>query len=387
MSSLRGGLPPKALILGGGGMGLATAWGFLRRGWRVELVEQAAIPNELGSSVDEARLIRATYGHELGYAAMIQEAYQAWNLLWAELGRPLYHNAGVLARLGDGADDWGRASLATIQALGLPHSIHDGRDLVARWPHLRFDPQEEWVYQEEGGVLYARQIVKELAGLLRTGGAILRDHCRAVAVDPEHATITLADGAVLTGDRLVVAAGPWTSKLLPALAGSAKPSLQMSLPVIPPDDLAAAWSSSPVLLDIENGLYLSPPTPETGMKAGDHRFTLAGDPDGERQADPAVVAGIRDIVLARVADSAGYRFGEPRLCFYTVDPQERFRLTPIGARGWAMTGFSGHGFKFVACLGLRLSQAIAEDHEPAIVTAWGAGLGAVSAGNGDRFGP
>jgi len=387
MTAGRAAVLPKALILGGGAMGLSTAWGFLRHGWRVELVEQAAIPNELGSSVDEARLIRATYGSEIGYAAMVAEAYEAWDLLWAEIGRPLYHQTGVLARLGDQEDGWGRTSLATIRALGLPHRIRTGRDLAASWPHLRFDPDEEWLHQQEGGVLYARRIVAGLADILRAGGAVLRQHSRAVAVDPDRASITLADGEVLTGDRLIVAAGPWTSKLLQDLAGHATPSLQMSLPILPPAGLDSAWAATPVMLDIENGLYLAPPTPESALKAGDHRFSLAGDPDGARLAAPEIVAAICEIVLARVSHPEAYRFGEPRLCFYTVDPQERFRLIPTGDRGWAMTGFSGHGFKFAACLGLRLSQAIAEEREPAMLTAWGAGLGAIGEQIGDRIGP
>jgi len=387
MNAVKGTVLPKALVLGGGAMGLCTAWGFLRRGWRVELVEQGAIPNELGSSVDEARLIRATYGSEIGYAAMVAEAYEAWDLLWSELGRPLYHQTGVLARLGDEDAGWGRTSLATIRALGLPHRIRTGRELAACWPHLRFGPDEEWLHQQEGGVLYARRIVAGLAQVLRAGGAVLREHCRAMAVDTDQASITLADGEVLTGDRLIVAAGPWTSKLLPELAGHATPSLQMSLPIIPPVGLESAWAATPVMLDIDNGLYLAPPTPESALKAGDHRFSLAGDPDGERLAVPEIVAGIRETVLGRVTHPKEYRFGEPRLCFYTVDPQERFRLMPIGGRGWVMTGFSGHGFKFAACLGLRLSQAIAEEREPAMLTAWGAGLGVVSEVIGDRIGP
>ena len=52
----------KAIIVGGGVMGLGTAWGLVREGHQVELFEQGALPNPLASSVDEHRLIRHPYG-------------------------------------------------------------------------------------------------------------------------------------------------------------------------------------------------------------------------------------------------------------------------------------------------------------------------------------
>ncbi len=48
----------KTIIVGGGIMGLSTAWGLAREGHEVELFEQGALPNPLASSVDEHRLIR-----------------------------------------------------------------------------------------------------------------------------------------------------------------------------------------------------------------------------------------------------------------------------------------------------------------------------------------
>ena len=76
----------KTIIIGGGIMGLATAWGLARQGHDVELFEQGPLPNPLASSMDEHRLIRHPYGTHAGYARMIDEAYAAWDLLWNDLG-------------------------------------------------------------------------------------------------------------------------------------------------------------------------------------------------------------------------------------------------------------------------------------------------------------
>ena len=67
----------KTIIVGGGIMGLSTAWGLAREGHEVELFEQGPLPNPLASSVDQHRLIRHPYGDHAGYARMIDEAFIA----------------------------------------------------------------------------------------------------------------------------------------------------------------------------------------------------------------------------------------------------------------------------------------------------------------------
>ena len=365
----------RAVVLGGGIMGLATAWGLLRRGWAVTLIDQATLPNPLGSSVDEARLIRDAYGAARGYAAMVAEAHQAWATLWTDIGRPLYHQTGVLALLRDGEDDWGRQSIATLDALGAPWRLLDGAAVMARWPHLVSRSTEQWLYQREGGVLLAGAIVQALWGWITAAGVTPCLGIPAVSVDGAGGRVTLADGAVLEGDVVVVAAGPWTSRLLPGLADLARPSLQVSLPMTAPSRLEAAWARTPMLLDIDPdmGFYLVPPTPGSAMKAGDHRFSLTGDPDGPRLPDPDMIAAIRAGVTARLVEPAAHGFGAAKPCFYTVAPGERFHVAPFGPRGWVMTGFSGHGFKFGAVIGLRLADTLTDGLSAEALGSWAAG--------------
>ena len=48
----------RVIVVGGGIMGLACAWALVRRGHQVTLYEQGPLPNPLGSSHDQHRLIR-----------------------------------------------------------------------------------------------------------------------------------------------------------------------------------------------------------------------------------------------------------------------------------------------------------------------------------------
>jgi glycine/D-amino acid oxidase-like deaminating enzyme len=100
----------KVIIVGGGIMGLATAWALARDGQEVQLLEQGPLPNPLASSMDEHRLIRHPYGDNRGYARMIDDAYAAWDLLWGDLGQRLYAPTGTLALTGNG-ETWAARSV------------------------------------------------------------------------------------------------------------------------------------------------------------------------------------------------------------------------------------------------------------------------------------
>src|SRR6476646_6178568 len=139
----------KAIIVGGGVMGLSTAWGLAREGHQVELFEQGALPNPLGSSADEHRLIRHPYGDRTGYARMVDPAFAAWDLLWRDLGLTLYAPTGTLALTGNGAD-WAERSARSLAAIGRPMTELPIYDLRLRFPQLDARGVEHAFWMETG---------------------------------------------------------------------------------------------------------------------------------------------------------------------------------------------------------------------------------------------
>ncbi|NNG03710.1 MAG: FAD-dependent oxidoreductase [Inquilinus sp.] len=364
----------RAIVVGAGIMGLSTAWALSRRGCSAVVVEQHQVPNPLGSSVDQHRLIRYSYGAQASYTAMVADAYAAWDRLWADLGRSLYVDTGTLC-IGAEGHGWLNDSAATLERRGDAVEWLSQTDLARRFPLLRLDPRDRAFLLPSGGVLLATGIVEALARYLPVAGVAIRAGSAAVSVDPERATVTLDNGEILSGDHVVVAAGPWVGRLLPELAGRVTPSRQVLTYLYPPPDQALAWSRMPMVLDIDPafGFYLVPPVGGTLMKVGDHSFSLTGDPDRDRQVADAETASLLEGCARRLAGFDRYRPGEAKSCFYTVEAEERFVVEPIGAAGWVMTGFSGHGFKFGALMGEAVAETLTGDRSPTALPRWAAG--------------
>src|SRR4029453_7955107 len=152
----------KAIVVGGGIMGLATAWALAREGHTVELFEQGPLPNPLASSMDEHRLIRHPYGDHAGYARMIDSAYAAWDLLWRDLGQRLYAATGTLALTGNG-ETWAERSAAVLACIGKRMKELPLDELPRRFPQLDARDVERAFWMDTGGVLFAQDIVTALA--------------------------------------------------------------------------------------------------------------------------------------------------------------------------------------------------------------------------------
>jgi glycine/D-amino acid oxidase-like deaminating enzyme len=365
----------KAIIVGGGIMGLCSAWALRRAGHQIVLYEQGPIPHELGSSWDQHRLIRYTYGAMTGYARMVALAYEAWQRLWADLGRSHYRETGTLVVARDN-DQWVRESRQCLEDMALPLEIWQPDEIARILPFLDLASARFALFTPSGGVLFAERILRDLAGHLRARGVALHAETPVREVDPARASVRLADGRQDFADRLIVAAGPWTARLLPAMAGRITPSRQVAAYLEPPAEQIDVWSKAPMLLDqveaAKGGFYAVPPVGGTPLKVGDHGFSLCGQPDQDREPIGEDIASALAVARTRLAGFDRYRVLGARTCFYSVTEGERFIVEPL-EQAWVLAGFSGHGFKFGAVIGEMLAATLDGARAPAALTDWAAG--------------
>ena len=191
-------------------------------------------------------------------------------------------------------------------------------------------------------------------------------HTDTVIRAPIEAPTLFIDGQKHAFDRIIVAAGGWTGRLLPGL-----------LPLIPKRRVVAWFRPHapidlpPVLcVDNEVGLY-GMPTPDGFYKIGLHSVGDAIDPDRVEEPNAAEAA----LLSAQAAAHLPLHDPEPvamKSCIYTMTPDENFLIAPSpqDARVLAFSCCSGHGFKYAPIYG-EIALDWAEDRDSAELRAFG----------------
>ncbi|WP_170984826.1 FAD-binding oxidoreductase [Roseomonas sp. AR75] len=366
--------PLRVAIVGAGILGLCTAWALARRGHAVTVLEAGKLPNPQASSTDEGRIIRHAYGTMEGYAAMMPAGFAAWRALFAETGADrLVPCRAVYALRAE--SPWEAAVARTQAAAGLGFHRLDAAALDAI-PVLNREGLLRAVEVDGSGMLLARPILEDLLALLPRRGVTLRGGAEVAALAP--GGVRLAAGERLAADAVIVAAGAWAPRLLPEIAEAAglRASLQTLAYLEPPEDLAAAWASAPMLLcrlpgHPTGGVYVLPPRAGTRLKIGDYDSSAPGMPDA--LPDEARRAALLEAGRAAIAGFARHRVLGLRHCLYTMAPEDRFVLRSAGEGAWLASACSGHGFKLAPLMALGLAAALEGAMEPEKLTFWAAG--------------
>jgi sarcosine oxidase len=353
------------IVVGAGIAGLTTAWGLIKRGHQVTVIEQGPIPNPMSASGDQHRLMRRAYGSADGYARLISEAIDGWDMMWADLGVSHYANRGVIA-INQFPGDGGSAFTASMDRGGYPYERIVPEQAAERWPYLDPSTFREAYYAAEGGALLCQRIGAGLGQWLRDHGATLRDNGTVTSIDERQGIVTLATGETLAGDLVVVAAGAWTLKLMPDLIDTLTICRTAVVYLEPPAHLKAAWEASPAIQNVGGGIsgYVLPPIDGTQLKfaAGSNK-RLARDPNANRVAAPGEGERLRDLFSAPFGDVGSYAVTHVVTCAYTFTEDSTF-FTRTRGKTMVVSACSGHGFKFGAAVGLRVAEAVSTgDHE------------------------
>jgi sarcosine oxidase len=157
-------------------------------------------------------------------------------------------------------------------------------------------------------------------------------------------------------DRLVITAGPWASRMVPALGRFAKPERQVLIWTQPLRPEYFRLGAFPVcnLRTSEGHYYAFPVYGVPGFKLGryHHRYEQT-DPDTvDREIHPEDEAVLRDGIRRYFPDADGPTMAM-KTCLFTNSPDEHFILDrhPQHANVAIAAGFSGHGFKFCSVVG------------------------------------
>ena len=359
----------RMVVVGGGVMGLATGCALAAQpDVAVTVLERFQVGHDWASSHGLTRAIRHEYGDAALYTEMVARSLPLWDELARETGRTLYTETGVLT-LGHADDGHTLPGLDVMRAQGLPAERLTGDACRARFPQFRPDDYDAITWNPTGGMLHASECLAALAERLQARGGVLREGARVTRVEPQGdgGRVTLADGAEITADRVVVTAGPWVHDVLPGLRLPVRPTRQQVCYFgdLPRPELFAPERFPVFLVGINQ--YRFPLQGPGWFKIGLHTFGETANPNAGYEADEAQVEAVRDFLRRVIPDAAAGRLALVDRCMYDVTPDEDFILDahPGGAGVILGSGFSGHGFKFGVLIGEVLA-ALALGEAPSV---------------------
>jgi glycine oxidase len=234
-----------AIIIGGGIIGLSSAWTLLQHGWRVTVLDAA--PEAREASWAAAGMLAPH--HEADEAGPLWrlgiDSLQRWPLFVEQLGVKqlgqqsnavdLHVNGGLMPLLDDSDAAAIEKKKNFLSAHRIPVRWLERRELTAAEPAIAATCQGALLLP--GGQVNPRLMCTLLQQALSEHGGVLRYHTAATNITERR--VTLATGEHLDADEVILASGAWTPHLA-ALSGvelSGEPVKGQMLRLRAPDGL------------------------------------------------------------------------------------------------------------------------------------------------------
>lgn len=214
------------VIIGGGVVGLSTAWGLLRRGLRVTVLD-----GDDGSF----RASRGNFGlvwvqskgmNQPRYAQWSQTSAALWGEFAAELGEATGQDLGLEQRGGYDfhfSEDSLEATVAKYEALkeklggDYPFEVLGHNALRKEEPHIGASVVGAILHHQDGHANPLRLLRALAADVRRMGGRVLTGKTVTDVTKADGFRVTCADGSMVEAGKLVLSAGLGAAALGPKL--------------------------------------------------------------------------------------------------------------------------------------------------------------------------
>jgi len=356
------------IVLGLGAAGSATLYQLARRGAKVLGIDRFSPPHVHGSTHGDTRVTRLAIGEGAHYTPLAQRSHQIWRELEAATGTELLTECGGLI-MSSGSEEKSFHGAAffptTVEAArrrNIPHELLDAEQIRRRFPQFAIDDTTRGYFEPSAGFVRPEACIRaELAQAKDNGAGIRLDEpVQKIEQLGNTVRVTTAQGRY-TADRLVVAAGPWLTQLLPELARHFKVYRQVlywfdveaHFADFMPDKFAIfIWE----LPGDGRGIYGFPAIdgPRGGFKISTEHYLETTTPETVARAvtPDEITTMLRELVAPHIK-GVGAECVNAVTCLYTVTKDFGFVIDshPEHDRIIVASPCSGHGFKHSAALG------------------------------------
>jgi glycine/D-amino acid oxidase-like deaminating enzyme len=355
------------IVIGGGVMGMFTAYHASERLARVVVLEQGRIGDPMSASYGRTRSFRSDY-LDPDYARLAHEAFH----LWGEFERRT--DTEVLVRCGcmniakrsvtpDLAGTYAQQSFDVLTRLGMRTESFDAQALHRRFPYLDADIGH---LEHDAGVVDLRAVNRALAHTLDERGVRRIEGVDTHAIVQHGAGFRVStDAGEFAARSLVIAAGHGTNAVLSLL-----PGCELQIPItrdrpreakylVPPAHARDRFTADamPVVAYLDAGIYCHPIVDGLvdAVKIG---FYNPPDVPRDRTSIDSVASfveqcmpGLRDATARDVEDVDG--------CDYDLVADDDFVLGAIPGleNAFVGVGWRGTGYKFAPWVGRVLAES------------------------------
>ena len=349
------------VVVGGGVMGTSILYNLAAKGvTNTVLLEQSTLAS--GSTSRSQAILRTHYSNEVT-TRMAWESLKQFRDFEEITGTPSgYVNTGYFIAVTESEREALRQNVEMQQAAGVDTTILGPEDVPRISPLLATEEGEVFAYEPESGYADPYSVTNGFAGRARELGATVRTDARVTGIDIEGGRVS----AVRAGeDRIetntaVVAAGPWSRKLLAGIGVNMPLSMVRHQVVMirRPDSIG----QHPILGDVVNDMS---PRPDVGniTMVGVGEEEHDGSPeDFDQGVDMAKVEQTMVRLAKRIPGMEDGLFRGGWSGLFTVTPDWHPVLDAVeGIDGLSCAvGFSGHGFKLSPMVGQLMAELIVD---------------------------
>ena len=346
-----------AIVVGLGAMGSAVAFEVAKRGQRVLGIDRFEPPHTMGSTHGKSRIIREAYFEDPGYVPLVARAFEKWGEIESLSGRRIFERTGGLM-LGPPDGVLVTGALASAKEHRLQHEVLDAQQVMKRVPGLRAMADMVGVVEPRAGVLLPEVAITACLELARKFGATIATNERVVGWEQRDRGLRVTtERRAYECERLIIAAGAWTSALVPDLGVHLSVERQVQHWFRP----AAPIRTPIIMCEYAPGrFWYSIPDRGEGIKVAIHHEGRTVDPETvDRTVGAEEVAYVRALLRTYMPAADGPLI-ESSVCLYTNTPDERFLVGrhPTHANVEIVSACSGHGFKFASAIGEIVAERV-----------------------------
>ena len=354
------------VVVGGGVMGLFTAYHASAMGARVVVVERGRVGDPATASFGRTRSYRSDY-LDATYARLAHEAFRLWGDFEEQTASEVLVRCGCMniakrSVTPDLAGTYAQRSHETLTRLGMRTEALDDAALRERFPFLDADLAR---IDLDGGVVDVRAVTRALTDALRERGVAVREGVAPSAIVRDGARFRVhTDAGELGAGTLVVTAGHGSNQVLSLLPGRTlrvpitkdRPSEAKYLtpPAAERDRFVAG--AMPTIAYLDTGIYCHPIV-EGVVEAV--KIGYYNPPDLPRSA--TVIDSIATFVehcLPGLEGATVRDVEDVDQCDYDLVADDEFVLGPVADVAGALVGvgWRGTGYKFAPWVGLVLAE-------------------------------